>query len=314
MTQFRRYLAEEVALDFGDRIISRREAMRRLGLLGVGVAAATAMLAACGDDAPARPAASTAPAGPSSAGATAAGGPTPTGTTRAGPTARPTEPVTFAGPSGRRLRGAWAAAASPRGTVLVIHENRGLTDHIRSVAGRLAASGYSSLAIDLLSEEGGTASLGDEGAATAALGRVPSSRFVADMKAGVDELKRRAPRLKTGTVGFCFGGGMVWSLLASGEPRLSAAAPFYGPLPDGADFSGSRGAAVLAVYAGLDDRVNATRDTATTALTRAGLTHEVVTVPNVNHAFFNDTGPRYDAPAAAAIYQRLAAWFGRYLA
>ena len=42
--------------------------------------------------------------------------------------------------------------------MLVIHENRGLTDHIRSVAGRLAASGFSALALDLLSEEGGTAS------------------------------------------------------------------------------------------------------------------------------------------------------------
>jgi carboxymethylenebutenolidase len=35
-------------------------------------------------------------------------------------------------------------------------------------------------------------------------------------------------------------------------PRLSAAAPFYGPLPDNADFAGSRNAAVLGVYAELD--------------------------------------------------------------
>ena len=54
--------------------------------------------------------------------------------------------------------GAWAAAGRPRGGVLVIHENRGLTDSIRTIAGRLAASGYSALAIDLLSEEGGTGS------------------------------------------------------------------------------------------------------------------------------------------------------------
>ena len=40
--------------------------------------------------------------------------------------------------------------------MLVIHENRGLTDHIRAVAGRYAAVGYSALALDLLSEEGGT--------------------------------------------------------------------------------------------------------------------------------------------------------------
>ena len=76
----------------------------------------------------------------------------------AGPPALPTEAITFAGPESRTLQGAWAAAASRSGAVLVVHENRGLTDHIRSVAGRLAASGYSALAIDLLSAEGGTGS------------------------------------------------------------------------------------------------------------------------------------------------------------
>ena len=74
----------------------------------------------------------------------------------AGPSPLPTEAITFDGPDGRKVQGAWAAADRAHGAVLVIHENRGLTDHIRSVAGRLAASGYSALAVDLLSEEGGT--------------------------------------------------------------------------------------------------------------------------------------------------------------
>ena len=79
-----------------------------------------------------------------------------------------TEPIEFPGPNGTLLA-AWAAAAKPRGAVLVIHENRGLTDHIRSVAGRFAASGCSALAIDLLSEEGGTGTFPDPAEATAAL-------------------------------------------------------------------------------------------------------------------------------------------------
>ncbi len=223
-----------------------------------------------------------------------------------------TEPITFAGPQGRTLQGAWAAAAQPRGGVLVIHENRGLTDHIRSVAGRFAGSGYSALAIDLLSEEGGTASFSDSAQATAALSAAPQERLVGDMKAGVDELERRVPGKKIGAIGFCFGGGMVWTLLASSEPRLAAAAPFYGPLPGNASFTGSL-AAVLGVYAEQDSRVNASRDAAAAALTSAGLTHEIVTFPGVNHAFFNDTGARYDATAAAAAYQRVLDWFGRYL-
>lgn len=44
---------------------------------------------------------------------------------------------------------------------------------------------------------------------------------------------------------------------------------------------------------------------------RAGLTHDVVTYPGADHAFFNDTGERYNA--AAAAYQRLIEWFTAHL-
>jgi carboxymethylenebutenolidase len=295
---FERYLAEEVAIDHADGLVSRREALRRLALLGLGVPAASAQLAACSGDG--EPASST--------------------TTGAGQAATPptpaveTEEITFPGPEGRTVWGAWAAADQPGGAVLVIHENRGLNDHIRSVAGRLAASGYSALAIDLLSAEGGTAALGGEAEAMAALSSAPQERFVADMRAGLDELERRAPGQKLASIGFCFGGGMTWLLLASGEPRLAAAAPFYGPLPDGADFSGSPNAAVLGIYAEQDARVNATRDAAEAALAQAGLTHEIVTYEGAGHAFFNDTGARYNEAAATQAYQKVLDWFGQHLA
>ena len=68
------------------------------------------------------------------------------------------------------------------------------------------------------------------------------------------------------------------------------------------------------MYAGLDARVNATRDAAVSALDAAGLTYEVKEYPGVNHAFFNDTGPNYDAAAATQAYQDVLDWFGRHLA
>jgi carboxymethylenebutenolidase len=308
MNEIGRYLTDEVVVDYADGIINRREALRQLSLLGVAAAAGTTMLAACGRDEPSGTSTGPTTAGPAPGGSSSGGSPP------AGPSPLPTQAITFPGPEGRTMQGAWAAAASPRGSVLVIHENRGLTDHIRSVAGRLAASGYSALAIDLLSAEGGTAKFTDPAQATAALNAAPPGRFVADMKTGVDELVRRAPDRKPAAVGFCFGGGMVWSLLAAGEPRLRAAAPLYGPLPPGADLSGSRSAAVLAIYAELDSRVNATRDAAKAALEKAGMTHEIVTFPAADHAFFNDTGPRYQPTAAAAAYDRLLSWFGQHLA
>jgi carboxymethylenebutenolidase len=224
----------------------------------------------------------------------------------------PTEAITFAGPNGP-LQAAFASAPQPRGAVLVIHENRGLNDHTRTVVGRFAAAGYAAIALDLLSEEGGTASLGaDTAVATAALGNAPAGRFLADMQACLDELERRVPNAKIGAVGFCFGGGLMWQLLATKDPRLAAVAPFYGQLPTGADFSGSN-TAVLAFYGELDTRINATRADAETALTAAGLTHELVTEPGANHAFFNDTGANYNVAGATDAWARVLAWFGEHL-
>src|SRR3954454_2428506 len=217
MTELQRYIAEEIAEDHADGILTRREALRRLGLLGVSGTAASALLADFAQGAPA-------PATKSPLGGESIGwGPVPT------------QAITFPGPSGRTLQGAFAPAFKPRGSVLVIHENRGLNDHIRLVAGRMAAGGWSALAIDLLSEEGGTGALPDDGARSAALAAAPPERFDVDMQAGLTELARRVPRKRIGAMGFCFGGGLVWRLLATKDRRLAAAVPFYGPFPENAD-------------------------------------------------------------------------------
>ena len=300
MTEIQRYLAEEVAEDHADGIITRREAMRRLGLLGVGSAAASALLA--GSAAQAGAHGSHGPGhGPSHDDGTVV---------EWAPVA--TEAITFPGPNGT-LMAAFAPAAHPLGGVLVIHENRGLTDHIRVVAGRLAAAGYSALAIDLLSEEGGTAAIGDEAQVAAILAGVPPERFDADMKAGITELARRLPDKRLAAIGFCFGGGMVWRLLAAGERRLSAAAPFYGPFPEGGDLRRAK-AAVLGVYGGLDARVNATRPAAQAAIAAAGLKSKILIFTEADHAFFNDTGARFNAPAAAEAYRQTLRWFRKFVA
>src|SRR3954468_24197584 len=183
MTELQRYLAEEVAEDHADGIITRREAMRRLGLLGLGAVSASTLLAACG---------STATADSTGAAATAAAAGRAAQSDAGVETWAPvtTQAIQFTGPRGTLL-GDFAAAKRPRGSVLVMHENRGLTDHIRQVAGRFAADGFSALALDLLSEEGGTAKVGDEAQVAAALSQIDSRRFDADMKAGVSELRRR---------------------------------------------------------------------------------------------------------------------------
>src|SRR5262245_54029945 len=115
MTELQKYLVEEIAIDHADGLISRREALRRLALVGIGASAAASLLTGFLAE---ESRAGRKPLVPQQA----AAGEAPDATT----------PITFRGPGGRRLMGAWARAARPRGGVLVIHENRGLTDHIRS--------------------------------------------------------------------------------------------------------------------------------------------------------------------------------------
>jgi carboxymethylenebutenolidase len=302
VTPLQRYIAEEIATDHVDGLLSRREALRRLALLGVSTAAATALIAACGENKT-----------PSSAPVTSSEPATSPAAPPGSATALPTAPITWAGPQGE-LQAAWAEAPNARGGILVIHENKGLNDWVRSVAGRFAGIGYSALAIDLLSGQGGTATFADPAAATAALGKIPPQEFIANLKSGIDELGRRVPNKKLAVVGFCMGGGQVWQLLASGVPQLAAAMPFYGPAPDNPDFSGSKDVAVLAFYGEQDQRVNATEPVAKAALEKAGLVHELVTEPNANHAFFNDTGDRYNATAADDAWRRVQDWLTKYAA
>ena len=290
MTELQKYLAEEVAEDLADGIITRREAMRRLGLMGVTGAAASGLLATFAS-----------PPAPAAQRKRDRGG----AETSWAPVAR--ESITFRGPRGP-LMAAWAKADKPRGGVLVIHENRGLTEHIRTVAGRFAASGYSALALDLLSEEGGTGAFPGEAEVAAELSQIEPTRFDEDMKAAVTELDRRVRSRTLCAIGFCFGGGMIWRLLAAGEKRLDAAAPFYGPFPAGGDLRRSR-AAVLGVYGGLDARVNATLPAAKAALEAARLKHELLTFTEADHAFFNDTGARFNPHAAAEAWRRVLNWF-----
>lgn len=301
MDHFQEYLATEVALDHVHGQLTRREALRRLGMMGLSLTAASALLAACGDDSDEETTGPAAQASTTAAPATTAAAPT----TRPATTPVTPQDVTYPGANGT-LMGAYAAASSPRGAVVVVHENRGLVETTKAVAGRLAGDGYSALAVDLLSEEGGTARVpsGEVGAALTAAG---PGRIRPDLRATIDELVKRNPSAKVGMIGFCFGGTVVWDFLTQEEPRLLAATPFYGTVP--ADVTFRTKAAVLGVYGETDNRVNATRDAAKAGLERAGVPHEIKTYPGVGHAFYNNV----ESEQSRTAYSDVLNWYGRYL-
>ena len=197
-----------------------------------------------------------------------------------------TRMMTFVNPAGYRAYVAEPRTRSLKATVLVIHENRGLNEHIRDVARRLGIAGFRAVAPDFLSRSGGTPA--NEDAAREAIGKLDLGKSVSDAIVMLDELSKSSRGGKVGAVGFCWGGGFVNRLAVAAGDKLGAGVVYYGPSPDPAE--ASRVQAPLALHlAGLDERVNRTGFPWVTALRNAGKTVRFYLYEGANPAFNNDT-------------------------
>ena len=326
VNDMQRYLVEEEAEKWQDGRISRREFIRRATLILGSAAVAGPVLLAMGCD-PSTPQASP----------TTEASPLPGSTGIVGTTATPNSSspspyhvplndadvragmVEFPASDGSTLKG-YVAVPTPTNAriktppgVLVIHENRGLTEHIQDVVRRLAKANYTALGVDLLSRQGGSEAHPDEGERTGLLGQSPPEQIIADLSAGLDYLKSRddvVPEM-LGVVGFCFGGGYAWRL-ATQRPDLKAAVPYYGPNPPLEDVPNIK-AAVLGIYGSLDNRITGQVPALEEALKSAGTTYEIKIYEGADHAFHNDTGARFNLEAATDAWERTLAWFEKYL-
>ncbi|SFJ02015.1 carboxymethylenebutenolidase [Phyllobacterium sp. CL33Tsu] len=224
-----------------------------------------------------------------------------------------TKDVVFPGSKGE-IKGYRASPADASGKlpgVVVIHENRGLNDHIRDVARRVALEGFVALAPDLLSVSGGTPP--DEDKARDMIGALDASTAIAEGVATIDYLKNdKATNGKVGVVGFCWGGGLV-NDLAVNAPDLGAGVAYYGRQPKAEDVPKIK-APLLLHYAGLDTRINAGIDAYKKALEANGKTFEIFVYDGANHAFNNDTSEaRYDKKAAELAWGRTIGFFKKNL-
>jgi carboxymethylenebutenolidase len=197
--------------------------------------------------------------------------------------------------------------------VVVIHENRGLTDHIKDVNRRIARAGFVGLAVDLLSRQGGTHSFADPAQQAAAYRNVTAQIALEDTKASIAFLRTlgivRADRI--GAVGFCAGGGNVWSLAAN-QPDLNAAVVYYGA-PARAEQIENIQAAMLLHYAETDRGLTAQMAPALTALLDRRKTFALHVYEGVGHAFNNDTGAAFNRTAACEAWNKTLDFFNRHL-
>lgn len=333
MNLFQRYLAEEFAEDYEEGRLSRRDALKLIASVTGSLVVANSILASCAP--PPESVATSAPTdGPPATdsptvGPTASGEASPTAesapTESAPPqpaaygTVMPDDPAITAGPieipaADTNIMGYLARpsseAVSP--VILVCHENRGLTPHIQDVTRRFARAGYVGLAVDLLSRQGGTESVGSSNV-PGALSNIEQGQFVEDFKSGWSYLQGQAfaDANRVGMTGFCFGGGVTWQV-AVHMPELLAAVPFYGPHPLASDVPSIQ-AAVLGIYGEQDNRINSGISEIEEAMAANNKIYEKVIYPNADHAFHNDTGTRYNPDAAKDAWERTLAWFETYV-
>ena len=222
-----------------------------------------------------------------------------------------TRTMTFDRPSGYRAYIAEPRTRSLKATVLVVHENRGLNDHIRDVARRIGLEGFRAIAPDFLSLSGGTPT--DEDAARDAIGKLDLAKATADAVAMLETLEASSRGGRVGAVGFCWGGAFVNRLAVAAGGKLDAGVPYYGPAPDPSE-AGKVMAPLLIHHAGTDERVARTLFPWINALRAAGKPVTYHGYDGANHAFNNDTSAeRYDKQAAELAWGRTIRFLKRHL-
>jgi carboxymethylenebutenolidase len=218
------------------------------------------------------------------------------------------------GGSAEKIRGylAQPAGQGPWPAVLVIHENRGLNPYIEDVARRAAVAGFLALAPDGLSPLGGYPGNDDDGRAMQA--RLDQAKLRADMLNGARFVKaHRLSTGKLGVTGFCWGGGTTNYIATALGADLQAGVPFYGAAAETSSVPKIK-APLLIHYAENDARINAMWPAFESALTSAGVPHEMHMYPGTQHGFHNDSTPRYDEAAAKLAWERTVSFFRKHLA
>src|SRR5215467_1517705 len=225
------------------------------------------------------------------------------------------EEVSYPSPQGNSMTKGYlvrpAKASGKLPAILVVHENRGLNPHIRDIARRLAVANFVAFAPDALAPVGGYP--GNEEEAAAAFGKLDGNKRTEDFVAAANWIKAHAESSgKLGSVGFCFGGGVVNTLAVRLSDGLTAGVPFYGAQPPAADVAKIK-AHMLIQYAGMDDRINAGWPAYEAALKANKVDYQQFTYEGTMHGFNNDTTPRYDEKAAKIAWQRTVDWFNKYV-
>jgi carboxymethylenebutenolidase len=217
-------------------------------------------------------------------------------------------------------------APGPRGGVIVIHHMPGYDRESKEIVRRFAVMGYDAICVNLYSREAPGAAPDDAAATARAQGGVPDARFVGDARSAAAWL-RALPTSngRVGTIGYCSGGRQAF--LSSVEVDVQAAVDCYGAFvvgtpPEGfplqvaplADRVPEVAAPLLGLFGNDDAHPSPEQvDELEKLLQDNGKTYEFHRYDGAGHAFFSVDRPAHRPAAAQDGWERVTAFFGRYL-
>ena len=195
------------------------------------------------------------------------------------------------------------------GTVIVIHENRGLVGHIKDVTRRFAKDGFAAIGVDLMSRIGGSDTWNGSDEATKEIAKITSPMAVEDLTSAVAYMKKQSyVNGKVGVVGYCWGGGQSLNF-ATQCKDLNAAVVYYGKNPD-LNAVANIPCPVMGNYAGDDPNIMPGVEPLKEAMAKAGKKFDVKVFDGAKHAFNNNTNAdRYNPEAAKEAWTRTTSFF-----
>ena len=215
---------------------------------------------------------------------------------------------------------------TPRGGVVVIHHMPGYDDGTKEIARRFAYHGYNAVVPNLYWRQAPGASPDDAAATARAQGGIPDEQLVADVAGSVNYLKGLSnSNGKAGVIGYCSGGRQ--SFLAAVSLDLDAAVDCYGAfvtgtVPEGmplkvtpiVDKTPNLSCPLLGLF-GAEDAHPSPAEVAELeeALKANGKTYEFHSYENAGHAFFSVNRPAYRVEAANDGWEKIFAFYGKYL-
>jgi carboxymethylenebutenolidase len=235
----------------------------------------------------------------------------------------------IAGDGGDQVEAYLARPDTPgkRGGVVVIHHLPGYDRGTKEITRRFAELGYDAICVNLYWREAPGAAPDDAAAVARANGGIPDSRLVGDV-AGAAAYLRSLPTSngKVGDIGYCSGGRQ--SVLAACNVDLDACVDCYGAFVTGTPPEGfplrvtnlvdelpNLRAPLLGLFGEQDSAPSPEAVAELREILRANdKVFEIHSYPDAGHAFFSTNRIAYRVPAANDGWDRITAFYGKYLA